>query len=456
MDSADAALLKEIDPAQLGDRLRAARVAKGWTQTHLAGEHISVGYVSRIESGQRRPNAAVLDDMATRLGVPVDHLLRGVTAREYDEIKLTLDFAELSLESGQHVEAESQARQALDRALVGAQEELAFRARYLIARALENVGAMDDAILELEPLVVAREGGLLRIKCAIALSRCYRESGDFVKATEVGERVLAQLAGTPLDSSDEAVQMAVTLAAAYYERGDSGQAVRTCRKAVTKAEGLASPTARASAYWNASIVEAQQGFVSNAVPLAERALALLSEGEGGRNLARLRNTLGSMQLRLDPPNIAEAQANLDQAAEEFVWCSASAVDIGNNELARARAFFLQGRTLDASDLCASALSTVELGAPLLAADVRTLQGQIALSEGDLEGAKNSYRHAVMLLSGVGADRGAAQLWFELASLLEDVGDYEAARECYRSAAASAGLRARPGVRVQMHQQATAR
>ena len=134
MDSADAALLKEIDPAQLGDRLRAARVAKGWTQTQLAGEHISVGYVSRIESGQRRPNAAVLDDMATRLGLPVDHLLRGVTAREYDEIKLTLDFAELSLESGQHVEAETQARQALDRALVGSQDELAFRARYLIAR----------------------------------------------------------------------------------------------------------------------------------------------------------------------------------------------------------------------------------------------------------------------------------------------------------------------------------
>lgn len=456
MDSADAALLKEIDPSQLGDRLRSARVAKGWTQTQLAGEHISVGYVSRIESGQRRPNAAVLDDMATRLGVPVDHLLRGVTAREYDEIKLTLDFAELSLESGQHIEAETQAREALDRALIGSQEELAYRARYLIARVLENVGSMDDAILELEPLVAAREGGLLRIKCAIALSRCYRESGDLVKATEVGERVLAQLAGTPLDSSDEAVQMAVTLAAAYNERGDSGQAVRTCRKAITKAEGMSSPVARASAYWNASIFESQQGFVSNAVPLAERALALLSEGAGGRNLARLRNSLGTMQLRLDPPDITEAQANLDKAAEEMAWCSASAVDIADNELARARAFFLQGRTTDAADLCASALSTAGHGAPLLAADVRTLQGQIVLSQGDLDGAKTAYRNAVMLLTGVGADRGAAQLWFELASLLEDVGDLEASRECYRSAAASTGLRARPGVRVQMHQQVNAR
>jgi tetratricopeptide (TPR) repeat protein len=248
--------------------------------------------------------------------------------------------------------------------------------------------------------------------------------------------------------------MAVTLAAAYYERGDAGQAVRTCRKAVTKAEGLASPTARASAYWNASIVEAEQGFVSNAVPLAERALALLAEGQDGRNLAKLRNTLGTMQLRLDPPDIAEAQANLDKAAEELSWSSATKVEIANNELSRARAFFLQGNMIDASDLCARALSSVERDAPLLSADVRTLQGQIALSDGDLEAAKNAYRHAVMMLTGVGADRGAAQLWFELASLLEDVGDFEAARECYRSAAASTGLRTRPGVRVQMHQRAT--
>jgi tetratricopeptide (TPR) repeat protein len=102
------------------------------------------------------------------------------------------------------------------------------------------------------------------------------------------------------------------------------------------------------------------------------------------------------------------------------------------------------------------LSTIELDAPLMAADVQTLQGQISMTLGDLDGAKTAYRHAVMLLTGVGADRGAAQLWFELASLLEDVGDLEAARECYRSAAASTGLRARPGVRLANNQQAPVR
>src|SRR3954452_22789027 len=368
MDTRDADLLKAIDPAQLGNRIRAARVARGWTQTQLAGEDVSVGYVSRIESGQRRPNSSTLDDLATRLGVPVDHLLRGVTAREYDEIKLTLDFAELSLETGQHVEAEARAREAVERATVGSQEALAYRGHFLIARALEGQGSLDDAILELEPLVAAKNGGLLRIKAAIALCRCYRESGDLNAAIEVGERVVHDLETSRLDRSDEAVQLVVTLAGAYFYRGDSSHAVRMCRKAITKAEALDSPAARASAYWNASYFEAEQGSVANAVPLAERALALLSEGQDTRNLARLRNQLGTMQLQLDPPEIEEAQHNLEKAAEELAWSSASPIDVARNTLQRARAHYLEGSLTLAGDMCVGILETTKAEAPLLAAD----------------------------------------------------------------------------------------
>jgi transcriptional regulator with XRE-family HTH domain len=447
MDSRDADLLKDIDPIELGQRIRALRIAKGWTQTDLAEGDISVGYVSRIESGQRRPNAAVLDDLAARLGVPTDHLLRGVSAREFDEIKLTLDFAELSLESGESIEAESRAREALERASRTSQDELVLRARYLLARALEGQGSLDEAIIELEPLVAGRSGGLLRVKAAIALCRCFRESGDMNKAIEVGERVLDQLTGTPLDSADEAVQMAVTLAAAYYEHGDAGQAVRTCRKAVIKAETLTSPTARASAYWNASMMEAFQGSVADAVPLAERALALLSEGQDSRNLARLRTQLGSMQLRLDPPEVSEAQLNLEQAARELEWSSAGSVDIARNDLALARAHFLEGNTDKAREMSSFVHLTVREQAPLIAADAKSLEGQAAAQAGRAIDAANAYREAVLILTGVGADREAAQLWFELASLLEDIGDFDSARDAYRSAAASAGLRSRPTVRI---------
>ena len=447
MDVVAAKLLKEIDPAELGDRLRAVRVAHGMTQTDLAGELVSVGYVSRLESGQRRPNAAVLDGLAQRLGVPVDHLLRGDSAREQDELRLAIDFAELSLENGDAVEAETQARTAIDRASSLSLHDLADRGRFLVARALEVQGAIDEAIIELEPLLSHRDLGLLQIKAAIALSRCLRESGDLSQAIDVAERTLEHLATTPLDGTDESVQLAVTLAAAYYERGDTGQAVRTCRKAVDKAEKLASPAARASAYWNASILEAKKGQIHDAVPLAERALALLAEGAGGRNLARLRSVFADMQLQLDPPGLEEAERQFDLAAQELRASSASAIDLARNDLGRARMLLLGGDFSAAGMQSAAVHDAVREQAPIIAAEAKAVEGQAVAACGMADQAARAYRSAVLLLTGAGADREAAQLWFELGGLLEGVGDFESARDAYRSAAASTGLRSRSAVQV---------
>ena len=105
----------------------------------------------------------------------------------------------------------------------------------------------------------------------------------------------------------------------------------------------------------------------------------------------------------------------------------------------------------AEAMCAEVIS-VGAEAPTLAADAQSLVGQIAAAHGDAEGAKRAYRSAVFILTGVGSDRDAAQLWFELADLLEDVGDVEAAREAYRSAAASTGLRSRAKVRANVMQE----
>jgi tetratricopeptide (TPR) repeat protein len=447
MDARQADLLRKIDPAQLGQRVRAARVAKGMTQTDLAGTDVSVGYVSRIEAGHRRPNLQVLTDLCYRLGTPVEQLLMGVAPQELEQIKLNLDFAELSLESGEPQAAEMQARDALDAAETASLRELAYRARFLIARSLESQGLVDDAIILLETLVSPRVGNVLQIKVGIALSRCYRESGDYSKAVEVGEMILDQLAETPLDGTDEAVQMAVTLAGAYFVRGDLGQAIRVCRRAIAKAETLDSPVARASAYWNASAFEAKQGAVRDAIPLAERALALLAEGQDVRNLGRLRTHLGMMQLRMDPPQIHEAQHILQLAAEEFQWCSASPVDVGRNELAQARAHYLAGDVEAAQVMSARVHDNVQSLSPLTAADAKSLEGQVQASRGDIDGACQSYREAVMMLTSLGNDREAAEMWFELAGLFEDVNEFDAARDAYRSAAAASGVQSRPRMRA---------
>lgn len=440
MDARQATLLGKIDPVVLGERLRAARVARGLTQSALGAQTASTGYISRIESGQRRPNAKTLVELAGRLGVGLEQLLGGVAPAEYDELRLALDFAELSLESGDAAEALQQAGGVLDRARTAQIDEFVERAAFVHARACEALGELDDAVLELERLVSGDDFSLVHIRAGIALTRCYRDSGDLSLAIESGQRLLDRLDGTGLEQTDEAVQLAATLASAYFERGDVSHAIRICRTAATRAEELGSATARASAYWNASIMEAHRGNTQAAIPLAERALALLGEGQDSRNLARLRTQLGTFHLAADPPEIDEAVEQLSQAATDLAWSSAAPIDVAKNDVALARALHASGDTAGSVELSRRVHEVAAESSPLVAANAKAVEGLALAASGDFDAATAAYREAVSLLTGVGADRSAAQLWFELATQLDEMGDTSAARDAYRSAAASTGLR----------------
>ena len=76
---------------------------------------------------------------------------------------------------------------------------------------------------------------------------------------------------------------------------------------------------------------------------------------------------------------------------------------------------------------------------MVAADALILSGQVGGEQGDASRARAAYQEAIGVLTGMGADRGAAQLWFELGGLLEEIGAGDEARDAYRRAAASTGL-----------------
>ena len=50
----------------LGDRVRQLRIAKGLTQTDLAGERFSKEYVSQIERGKTRPTGETIEPRSSR------------------------------------------------------------------------------------------------------------------------------------------------------------------------------------------------------------------------------------------------------------------------------------------------------------------------------------------------------------------------------------------------------
>lgn len=434
-----AVVLRQVDRADLGARVRALRLARGMTQGQLARGDISVAYVSRIESGTRRPELSTLSLIAERLGTTAEHLLTGTDPERATELRLALRYAELALESGEAHEAERASAQLLVDEQVMRIREIAVDASLVHARALEVLGRLDEAVVELERFRAAYERDGRWPAAAIVLSRCYREAGDFTRAIEVGEQTLATLRDRGLDGLDEAVQLELTVAAAYFERGDQMHAVVLCRDAADRAEALCSPDLRASAYWNVSVIESRRGRHADAIVLAERALALMSEGREARNLARLRLQLGTMMLRASEPDARGAERHIRRARRELAAGSGSAVDLARCDvhLALAR---LDQNDPDAAETLAQAVLDAAGQTALLAAEAHTVLGRVAAARGERAGTRGHYGAAAAALTAAGADREAAQAWYELAALLDASGDLHAARDAYRSAAAATGLR----------------
>ncbi len=447
MNAELAGRLREADPSALGQRIRNLRLARGLTQANLADGAVTVGYVSRIEAGQRRPDAVLLERFAAVLATTAEHLITGVEPARADEVVLTLLNAELALETGAAQDALAALAAVTGPAGADLPDDVRQRADLLEARALEALGRYDDAIDSLERVVAAQASRVSFVPAMLALSRCHRESGDLNRAIDVGEHALAALKEAGIDGGEEAVRLAVTVGAAYFERGDVGHAVRIARDAVRRAEQLGSVPARAAAYWEASVFESRRGHTAAAIPFAQRALGLLTGSEDRRNLARLRAQLGVMLLRLEPPLTADAIEALCEARDELSASSAGIVDVARCDVSLARARLLDGDGAGATELATRALAVTRRIAPALAAEAASLLGMHAAADGDSDAAGRYYREAVALLTGVGQDRHAAQLWLELGSQLELLGDDDAARDAYRRAAVATGLSMPAGMAV---------
>ncbi len=432
---------KTIDAALVGARIKLARQRAGLTQGEAAGDQMSTAYISRIEAGQRRASADLLVALANRIGCDPEELLapdEDLAERErIDRLTLELDYAELDLRTGQAASALARVQDLL--AEPDLPHDLSVKARYVRGQALESTGDLTTAIKTFEDLLALSTDALFRIRALLALSRCYREEGDLTRACEIGERAAALVSAADLEGSAEGVQLAVTVAAAHFERGDTNFALRMCERAVESAERLESPTARASAYWNSSIVHQRQGNITDALPLAQKAVVLLEQTHDARSMARLRSQLGLLQLAMDPPEVEGASLNLERARQEMEFNEASPSDFGRNELGRARCRLLIGDAEEAERLAEDCFESVRESNLMLSAQALTVMGQVAASRHDIDRAVGHFRRALVVLDGAGADREAAQLWFELANLLREYGAVDEAMEAFRRAGVSTGL-----------------
>src|SRR2546423_15402341 len=81
--------------------MRWARMRKGLSQAQLALPELSDSYVSLIESGKRVPTPDVVRLLARKLGCSVSYLVSGIDEDAQQQMRTTLEYAEIALQNGE-------------------------------------------------------------------------------------------------------------------------------------------------------------------------------------------------------------------------------------------------------------------------------------------------------------------------------------------------------------------
>ena len=424
--------LRSIDAAELGRRIKTARVERRMTQSAMCAGVASVAYVSRIESGQRRPDIEVLEGLARNLGMSPRELLGGDVTPLSTRIRLELDYAELELATG----SPAAARDRIAALGTIGEQDLAELARYLDASAAEALG--EDPLPLLQSLIAdGIASTTLWLRTQIALCRGLREAGDLDGAIRAGAQALDTVHERALPASRETVQLALTVASAHHMATEADKALRTVHDVLPVAEALADRPALISAYWSASTTEALAGNLTDAVVLAERALVHVEADADDLTRARLLGNLGMYQVRADPPQPEEALRNLRASNALMDSTSATIADKERNLVAIAQAHRLlsdHDEALAILDRLAGRASSLN---PHVRAEAALTRGQV-LHEAGRPGAREAFDEAVLAASSVGVDRSLANFWYEIAGTFEATGDATGAIDAYKRAAIAGG------------------
>jgi len=423
----------------IADRVREARLAAGISQTALAGNAFSPSYISLIEAGHREPTDAALAVLAERLGTTLEYLRHGDDGPNEARTRLEIDYARLDLSQGD-AESARKRLERLDLDVVSPGARLA--ALTALARVHEAAGDLEASVAVLEPLLAdARRQAhhLQAAELAMILVANYLEAGDLHRSVEVGERTVTDLEDAGLAGTDEHLRLAATVLWAYVERGDLLFATHRVAELIEVAERVGSARGRGSVYWNAAVVAEQRRDYVVAQQYTERALALLSEGESGRDLPRLRVNYAWLLLRSEPP---EPRAALEQIERAMPGLAAlgTEVELAHVDVERSRAHLLLGDEKAAETFAQAAITRLGEAPRLEKAIAQLSLGDALRAQGREQEAASVYGMAADLLGMMSASRQSAAAWRDLGDRYASQGDTASAVGAYDRALREAGFR----------------
>ncbi|MGW3176827.1 helix-turn-helix domain-containing protein [Streptomyces sp. NPDC001153] len=390
-----------------GSRLRKLRQARGLSQTALAGDGMSTGYLSRLESGARQPTERAVAYLAERLGLEVADFEEPAGGSLANALSLVA-----STGSGAALET-------LREALAAEGHEapvLRWQALWQLARQRRLQGDHAGEREYLEELVQLGDAvGLtaLRVRGLTRLARCLRSLGDINEAIDAAMTAHHLAREDHLDVEDRAAVL-LALVSVEGEAGRTPDARAHVDELVELVAGR-SDALWAEAMWTAAAVRVRQGDHAAAQGYLEEALEKFASGEDLVLWLRLRLTAGRLHLEKLPPDPEAAERCLTAAESALAFVGTPGLRQQLTAL-KADLAFVTARYDDARVL----LGELALAEPRMTYRERVqmdiLRHQLLIRSGDDRGIQGLRALAEQAQADANIDL-AAQIWRILAESL---------------------------------------
>ena len=420
----------------VGARVREARLEIGLTQGELGGSRFSKEYVSQVELGKTRPSPAALDWFAERLGVDRMALAGESTAAIMAACEAAVTRAEAEIEAHRDAEALAELEGVRDALRSPGSERLALRLRLARGWALQNVGRLDDALVELAAARQAAEQAGSGDAVALALYRIgvvRYKMGSLATAASLLDEAL-RACETTVDPSD-ALRARIFNARAKIRRRqkDFTAAAEDVEQALELAHALNDDRVLAETYLDASLVAERRNEYTRAREHAERSKALFERVADHEYVGKLLNNLGQLRAITGKPEEA-----VPLLRESF----RIAVEQDNRIDAAFAASSLASARMHSGDL-EGAIESGYRAIELLSSreeyreeegNAQIVIGRASLALGRLDQAEVSFKAAADCFAAVETVSHLAGAWVALGDVAHSRGEADRAAELYRQAA----------------------
>ncbi len=374
----------------LGERVRTARKARGFSQSKLAGDELTKGFISQLESGTVRPSIRSLQIIAARLGKPLEYFLGDEPLEAEKRVAFHRLAAATAVEQGDWDTVRAEVQRGLDSAAPTGAD----RARFLelLARAETAAHAYErtfDLVTEALGLVDVSAEPQLVAELLQLRGGAYGETGQTVAAAESLEAARDVVERYEVLEPRLRSRILVGLGTAYRRLRRSSKAIAAYESGLASAQRASELTVAARGYLGIAATHYDAGDLDAAIATYRRALDLF------RRVADSDRELGAMQ------SIATVQ-----------------LENGDVESAKISA----RRTMDRA---------LEVGNARWAAVAEVTLSRIALSEGRPEDALKLSSHAERLLAEAKDRINQADALGAIGAAREALGQHAEADAAYR-------------------------